>query len=176
MLTVEQIEKYLEEINSILNKTNSEGEIILAGGAVMALVYGARNSTKDIDALFKPSDKFRNIINSVARKYNLNSDWLNDGVKGFFTDKMHTNVYKKYSNLIVYTLDAESMLALKLTSARFDSHDQDDSIYLMNVLKINSLEDLFAIVDKLIPMNRLTINCHYFILDTFEKYKGKYGK
>lgn len=59
MLERKEIEKLLLEINLYLKKENKEGEIILAGGAVMSLVYGARNSTHDIDALFKLSEEMR---------------------------------------------------------------------------------------------------------------------
>lgn len=171
MLNVKDIEKYLKEINIKLKDSGKTGDIVLAGGAVMALVYGARNATKDIDALFKPSTEMRKIINDIASKYNLPEDWLNDGVKGFFTSNMNKKVYKQYSNLTIYTLDAEAMLALKLSSARPESKDQDDSIFLMNVLNIKDVEELYEIVDKYIPKNRKTVGSHFFIQDTFDKYK-----
>lgn len=170
MLNVKEIENYLIEINENLKQKNKTGEIVLAGGAVMALVYGARNATKDIDALFEPSIEMREIIEKIARKHNLQKDWLNDSVKGFFTNKMQTDVYKEYSNLTIYSINAEAMLAMKLTSARFESNDQEDSLFLMNHLKINSIEQLYRIIEKYIPKNRRTINSHYFIQDTFEKY------
>lgn len=170
MLSNKEIDKYLLEINEYLKEDNKTGEIVLAGGAVMALIYGARQSTRDVDALFKPSTEMRNIIEKVAKKNKLSNDWLNDSVKGFFTDKMNTIVYKEYSNLVIYALDTEAMLALKLTSARFDSKDQEDSIFLMRWLKIKNVDQLYRIVDEYIPKNRKTINSHYFIQDTFEKY------
>lgn len=173
MLNVLEIEKYLKEIDNRLKKNGKTGDIVLAGGAVMALVYGARQSTKDIDALFKPSSEMRKIINDIASDYKLPNDWLNDGVKGFFTENMNKQVYREYDNLTIYTLDAEAMLALKLTSARPMSKDQEDSIFLMHVLKIKDVEQLYNIVDKYIPKNRKTITSHYFILDTFEKYYNK---
>ena len=71
---------------------------------------------------------------------------------------------------IVYTINAEAMLAMKLTSARFESNDQEDSLFLMNYLDIKNKEQLYEIVDKYIPENRKTVNSHYFIQDTFEKY------
>lgn len=172
MLSNKEIDKYLLEINEYLKEDDNTGEIVLAGGAVMALIYGARESTRDVDALFKPSTEMRNIIEKVAKKNKLSSDWLNDSVKGFFTDKMNTIVYKEYSNLVIYALDTEAMLALKLTSARFDSKDQEDSIFLMKCLNIKNIDQLYKIVDKYIPKNRKTINSHYFIQDTFEKYSN----
>lgn len=136
----------------------------------MALVYGARGSTKDIDALFEPSSKMREIISKIAYKHNLQEDWLNDSVKGFFTEQMQSDLYKEYSNLTIYTINAEAMLAMKLTSARFESNDQEDSLFLMNYLNITNIDQLYRIVDRYIPKNRKTINSHYFIQDTFEKY------
>ena len=59
MLTVDEIENYLIEINEYLKQDDKTGEIVLAGGAVMALVYGARGTTKDIDALFESSSQMR---------------------------------------------------------------------------------------------------------------------
>lgn len=174
MLNVKDIEKYFIEIDLRLKERDKTGDIVLAGGAVMALVYGARDTTKDIDALFKPSLEMRKIISDIALKYNLPEDWLNDGVKGFFTSDMNKMLYKKYDNLTVYTLDAEAMLALKLSSARPESKDQDDSIYLMNVLKIKEIDELYNLVDKYIPNNRKTVGSHFFIQDTFDKYYKKY--
>jgi len=172
MINANDIEKYLLEINEYLKKEDRNGEIVLAGGAVMALVYRARNSTQDIDALFKPSTEIRGIITKIAKKHNLQKDWLNDGVKGFITDKMKQDIYAEYSNLTIYTINAESLLAMKLTSARFDSKDQSDALFLMNYLKIKNINQLYKIVDKYIPENRHTINSHYFIQDTYDKYLG----
>lgn len=137
-------------------------------------MYGARGSTKDIDALFEPSMEMRKIISRIAHKYNLQEDWLNDSVKGFFTEQMQSDLFKEYSNLIIYTINAEAMLAMKLSSARFESNDQEDSLFLMNYLNITSRDQLYKIVDKYIPKDRKTINSHYFIQDTFDKYKVKY--
>ena len=55
------------------------------------LVYNARNSTHDIDAIFKPSSEFREIIAEIAEENDLDSDWLNDGVKGFLNEKLKTD-------------------------------------------------------------------------------------
>ena len=49
MLTKEQIQQYLAEMDIELASRGLTGEIVLCGGAVMALVYEVRQSTKDID-------------------------------------------------------------------------------------------------------------------------------
>lgn len=130
-LSKNDVEKYLSCVNEKLSQRQKHGEIVIAGGASLMMVYNARNSTHDIDALFKPSKEFREIISEIAYENNLNEDWLNDGVKGFFTDKLGIDLYKEYSNLSVYSINAEGLLALKLTSARVDTKDMQDSITLM---------------------------------------------
>lgn len=171
MLSKNDIEELLIKVNEKLKERGTHGEIVIAGGATLALVYNARNSTKDIDALFRPSPEFREIINEIANENSLDSDWLNDGVKGFFTDKMTADLYKEYSNLSVYTMSAECMLALKLTSARFASKDMDDSITLMKHIGIKTEDELLDIIEKYTSKNRQTINSYYFTKEAFTKYQ-----
>jgi len=52
----------------------------MLGGAVVSLVHGARESTKDIDETFQPKELMREIIADIADKYGLENDWMNKGV------------------------------------------------------------------------------------------------
>lgn len=74
MLTKEQINQYLCEMDAELVKRGLTGEIVLCGGAVMAYVFEARPSTKDIDALFEPTLELRDIAKNIAKKHNLEDD------------------------------------------------------------------------------------------------------
>ena len=49
-----QIQACFEKLNDELKSLDVKGEICLYGGAVMTLVFDARPSTKDVDAIFKP--------------------------------------------------------------------------------------------------------------------------
>ena len=51
MLTAARIRQLMEALNEELARQPVRGEIFLAGGAVMCLVFRAREATKDIDAL-----------------------------------------------------------------------------------------------------------------------------
>jgi len=61
------------------NSKNVKGEICLYGGAVMCLVFDARPSTKDVDAIFHPAEIIRKAAKEISNDYELVDDWLNDG-------------------------------------------------------------------------------------------------
>lgn len=164
---------YFEEINDMLAAMNKFGSILMVGGAALMLVHDARASTYDIDAIFQPAEEMRGIIKTIADRHSLSGDWLNDGVKGFMTPQMHGNqeVFCEYGNLTVSSLNAECLLAMKLTSARSLTKDMSDSIFLMNKLNIKDEDELFDIVEKYTDKNRQTATARFFLLEAFEKYR-----
>ncbi len=171
MLNKEDIIEYLEELNRRLAQHDIHGELLLAGGAALSLVYNARNATQDIDAVFKPSNEIRKVILDIAEEYDLENDWLNDGVKGFIdTDKMGVQLFKEYSNLKVNVIDTQGLLAMKLTSARDNEKDLSDSIVLMKSLNIKTVEEAYEIVEKLTPKAQQTPQSFFFTQLAFEQY------
>ena len=143
---------YFNEINRRLAEEGTHGEIFITGGAVLTLAFNARDSTRDIDAIFQPKENLRKIISSIANDFNLPYDWINDSVKVYVTDKMRFEKFLTYSNLTISTIDAECLLAMKLSSARdaIISKDEEDSIFLMKTLGIQTEKELFNILDKYI--------------------------
>jgi len=170
-LSKKEIIAHFEEINSRLAMENKYGEILIVGGAALTVVFNARNSTHDIDAIFHPTEDMRKIIKNMADDYNLNYDWLNDGVKGFITNKMKSEQLFSYSNLTVSNINAEGLLAMKLTSARSLSKDMQDSIFLMKILNIQNQDELFSIINKYTYPNQQSIAVKYFTMEAFEKYQ-----
>jgi len=84
-LSKDDILKYFGEINQYLTAAGKHGEILITGGAALTLIFDARTTTQDIDALFRPSEEMRTIIKRIADDHDLDYDWLNDSVKGFLT-------------------------------------------------------------------------------------------
>jgi hypothetical protein len=50
------------------------------------LFFHAREATKDIDALLVPASELRRAARRVAEREDLPESWLNDAVKGFFSN------------------------------------------------------------------------------------------
>jgi len=80
MLERTQIETYLQALNDELAIKDVTGELCLFGGTVMCLVYQARPSTRDVDAIFEPTQVMREAAQRVADRFLLDQDWLNDAV------------------------------------------------------------------------------------------------
>ena len=171
LMNKDEMMTYLEEINKRLEEVHLNGEIIMAGGAVVSLVHGERDATMDFDVIFTPKEEIRDIIKDIAKKYDLDDDWMNNSVEPCLTPAMNFSKFLEFSNLTVYNMDDESMLALKLVSARpMPSHDMNDSIFFMKKLNIRSVEQALDIVEKYTDPIRLTPAVRYFTIDVFEHY------
>ncbi len=163
----QEILDYLRMLNDELNHRNCKGEICLYGGAVMCLVFNARPSTKDVDAVFEPSRVIKEIVQKIAIKNGLSDDWLNDGVKGFVVEHPR-QVFLELSNLTVYTADPEYLLAMKCMAARVDTADNSDIRFLINKLHLTSSEQVFSMLQKYYPKNQIRPATQFFIEEVFE--------
>lgn len=152
-LTRSDIENLLRALNDELKKEAIDGELYLVGGAVMCLVFNARPATADVDALFIPAKKIREAAERVARKNNFPENWLNDGVKGFLSDKADFSQYLELSNLKVLTALPEYLLAMKCLAMRIgeEFHDLDDIRFLLRMLNITSYADAIEVITTYYP-------------------------
>jgi len=89
----------------------------------MALVHEAREATRDIDAKYRSSVELRRIIKGISDDFGVDEDWLNNDGEHYVSDRMPTSLYLDFSNLKVFTVNADGLLAMKLTAARMDSND-----------------------------------------------------
>ena len=169
-----EIMEYLNALNEILGQQDVKGEICLYGGAVMCLVFEARPSTKDVDAVFHPSDIIRKAAQDIAREHELPDDWLNDGVKGFLVDHPK-KVFLSLSHLAVMAADAEYMLAMKSLSARMDSTDSRDIEFLVKELGIKSVDEVFEIIDRYYPRRIIKPATQFFLEEVFDETQNGTG-
>lgn len=168
MLTREKIRRLLEALNDELRARQIKGEIGLCGGAVMCLVFKARASTKDVDAIFAPARAMREAAAEVSRRLDVPEEWLNDAAKGFFLTEPPQQAVMDLSNLRVWAPAADYMLAMKCVSARFDTHDRDDVIFLIRHLDLKAPADVFEIVSRYYPRGRVPPKTRFLVEEVFE--------
>lgn len=168
MLKNDTIEKSLIRLNFHLQERGVKGEILLCGGAVMCLVFNARNSTKDIDAIFEPSSEIRIAAKKVAAEMQLPDDWLNDSAKAFFSPLLNKVEIRSWSNLSVWAPTPDYMLAMKCISARYDSQDKNDVEFLIKELKLKTAESVFKIIESFYPKKQMPAKTQFFIEELFD--------
>lgn len=172
MLTEKEILSLFDELNQRLEAAGIRGEIGIVGGAAMCLAYKARGSTKDVDAVFEPAGKIREIAAAIAKDRGISEDWLNDAVKGFMTPGFERSVIIDQSHLQIWTPEPRYLLAMKCVSARFDTHDGDDIRFLIRLLGLKTPEEVFSIIERYYPRKRVPPKTTYFIEEIFEELAG----
>ncbi len=163
MLHANDILKLFQALNAELCARNVQGEIGICGGAVMCLVFKARESTKDVDAIFHPTREIREASRAVAARLGLTEDWLNDAAKGYFLTKPPVMDVMELSHLRVWAPQAEYMLAMKCVSARFDSHDADDARFLLDHLGIQTVDQACRIIEQYYPRQAIPPKTQYLL-------------
>lgn len=163
MMTASMIKKLFRALNEELGKLGAKGEIGLCGGAVMCLVFHARPDTKDVDAIFQPTDQIRKAARKVARKFGLAENWLNDAAKAYFHVDPPREPVMELSHLRVWAPRADYMLAMKSVSARFDTHDKEDVQFLISYLELKKPDQVFKIIRKYYPEDHIPAKTKFFV-------------
>lgn len=170
MLTTSQIKKLFKLLNEELKKMDARGEIGICGGAVMCLVFKAREVTKDIDAIFAPTKEIRRAAQKVAEAFGLAKDWLNDAAKAYFHVDPPQEEVMEFSHLRIWAPRADYMLAMKCISARFDTHDKDDIEFLIQYLHLKTPAEVFEIILKYYPQSQVPPKSKFLIEELMEKF------
>ncbi len=164
-LTRNEIHRLLERLASELAKQEVEGEVYIVGGAVMCLVLNARDATRDVDALFRPTRIIREAAARVAMEAGVPANWLNDAVKGYLSPRGTFDPYLELRHLRVFVARPEYLLAMKCAAMRLgeEFHDLEDVRYLLRHLNITTIEEALAVVTRyfdeaqLLPKTRLAL-------------------
>ena len=133
-------------------------EVALYGGAVFTLVYGSRDSTRDVDAIIRPADIGARLVKQVATEQDLSDDWLNADVQIFLSphDQRRPFPSDEFEPGLQITIPtAAYLLALKLNACRQPLPgylgDEADIKFLLQKIKPDSVEVVEEIMDRFFP-------------------------
>lgn len=135
----------------------------------MVLGFQARQSTKDVDAIFAPAPIVREEARGVAEDLGLPEDWLNDAAKGFLSPHAEfrdlPDLQLPYLRVQVPT--AEYLLAMKVMSARAglggELGDREDIRFLIRWLGLVSVEQVMEIVRRYYDPSRILPRSMYLV-------------
>ena len=135
--TPEQLKTYLKDLANLLWKGKHTYDIFIVGGGALAIEYGARALTQDIDGIWPKDSYFKECVRKVADKHGINPDWCNSDFarSPSYTDAIiqHSHLLIPLRGLNIYTVNTDLLLCMKLVAGRFK--DLVDADYLVNVLR-----------------------------------------
>ena len=122
------------------------------------MVYGSRESTRDVDGLIRPTAAAEPLIAQVAREQNLPPDWLNADVQQFLAPKEEKRVWTDANfgpGLRITLPTAAYLLALKLRACRSPlpgfAGDEEDIRFLLRRLRPKSYDQVAAGFERFFP-------------------------
>ncbi len=136
----------------------SRVELFVIGGAALVAGYGARRTTRDIDAVVLPSEAVplvRAVVRAIADELGWPDDWLNDAAKAYVRDPLPGAVLFQGKALVVRMPVPEQLLAMKLSAWR-DDVDVTDARLLLGRCGVTEREDLWhRIIRHVLPGREL---------------------
>jgi hypothetical protein len=152
--------------------TDTQAEIVIAGGAALVLLYGARQATRDVDAVSigtANASAIRHAAARVATTLSLPADWLNDGAKGYLHGLLPGEILLDRPGLLLRTLGVPQLLAMKLSAWRDDVDISDARLLLSNLP--DSREEVWSLLEPFLVPGR-ELKAKYAFDDLWESEHG----
>jgi hypothetical protein len=108
-LTRDRLIEALNLLGTLAEQEDVTLELCIYGGGAMMLAYSAREATKDLDVLAKPSATALRLSGIVAQRLGLDEGWLNSDVSQF------VSIDGTYAPLEIEGLEAAARKRLKIT-------------------------------------------------------------
>ncbi|MGH9017678.1 MAG: nucleotidyltransferase [Acidimicrobiales bacterium] len=153
----QEIESALEELGSELEKRGiRDARLLLVGGAVMVMDFGAREMTDDVDGGVYPAKVVLEVAAEIGERRGWDPKWLNDAAKIYIPDfkRPDWKSIKKVGTLEIFTADARAMLAMKMRASR-GARDEIDLTVLLSECGIASAEEAVSLYEEYFPEDPL---------------------
>jgi hypothetical protein len=155
-LGTDDLRSLLAELGEELAARGVHAHLFIVGGAAMALRYDNRRVTRDVDAVFFPTEDVRRAAAVVAERHNLDPDWLNDGAKGFMPgDDPEAHRILDVPSLTIDVGSSKYLLAMKLFSAR-SAVDYDDAVQLFIDVGFTTTDQALNLLEQMYSPALLT--------------------
>lgn len=166
-LTRARIIEALNLLGDLAEQEQVTLELCLYGGTAMMLAYSARETTKDMDVMAKPSDVALRLARVVAQRLNLDESWMNNDVRQFLSDRgtfAPLEIQELESaarrRLKITRASASYLLAMKCLAARSAlpgfPGDIADIRFLLGKMGIRTVEQVEEHLERFYPRDGLT--------------------
>ncbi len=152
-LTVERLGELFPALNARLGGLAVPVEILVVGGAAVAMQWNPRRATYDVDVVNAGIPQmFWDAVAAVAEAEGLGVHWLNNAAKvAVPTGPVPGSPSLLYqgSNLAVYGASAHMLMAMKLRSGR--GIDIGDMPTLIDAIRPHSIDELYDLFEQAYP-------------------------
>jgi hypothetical protein len=170
------------------HRAHAEGktiEIAIYGGSALLLTYDWRVATRDVDAVFEADRQtIRRLAREIAEEHDWDSNWLNDGVKGFLSaadkDPESKRLFRTYPSedepgLRVMLPRPEYLFAMKCRAMRIagieESVDIDDIRHLAGEIGLTTAREALELVTAFYPNRLIEPKTQFGLEEIFDKLK-----
>lgn len=180
MLTRDTILGAFRLLSERLGQRGVVGEIDLLRGTAMVFGFQARQTTKDVDAIFAPAPAIREEARAIADELGLPGDWLNDAAKGFASDRpeLRDLAGLELPNLRVLVPTGEYLLAMKVMASRAaigaDRGDKEDIRFLIRRLGLRDTGSVMEIVERYYDPARIQPRSSYLVDEILAEDEGSH--
>ena len=170
-LSADDIRYAFAVLSDEIERRHRRAEIVVVGGAAIVMLFGARESTKGVDAYFVTPEAsvLREAAEAVANRLELPDDWLNDGAKGYLVGVTTGEVLYQSESLTVRAASTGQLLAMKLAAWR-DAIDRDDAKLLLSRME-GSADEIWSVIKPFVPSYQLD-KASYAFEDLWETLHG----
>ena len=160
-------------------------DLSIYGGAALALAFDLRHATRDVDAVVRGSPVFlRRAALQIAREEGWPEDWLNDGVKGFTSDKEQMRLMELFEaspkgGLRIHVPAPEYFFAMKCMSMRPEgiegSRDISDIEALAVAIGISDAATALSLVEAFYPSARIPPKVRFGVEEIMQRVRLRHG-
>jgi hypothetical protein len=169
----QEIRTLLDDLSAELARHGARADLFLVGGAAIAVAYDSARSTRDLDAVFLPTEVVRQAAMAVAERRGLAKDWLNDAVKGFIPGPdPDAQRYYQSDALTVDVASARYLLAMKLFSSRVEN-DADDIMFLYRQLGFTTVDEGLALVESVYRGRPIAVKVKFLLGEIVEALRDQ---
>ena len=117
------------------------------------------------------AEEIRKAAARAAAKAGLPSDWLNDAVKGYLSDRGDFAPFLELDHLRVLVALPQYLLAMKCLAMRIGAefHDEEDVRFLLRLLDIRAYDRALAVITKYYPLERFPQKTLYALEELLPK-------
>jgi hypothetical protein len=175
------LEKAFEGLGRLAVAAGKVVDISIYGGSAVVLTLDTRHPTRDVDAVFDRDGEFVRMASAtIGEEHGWRSDWLNDGVKGFLSerdaDRESKGLFRSYpiggeAGVRIFVAAPDYLFAMKCLAMRIGGVDSGQDLQdirdLGRLLHVTGASEALALVGRYYPDNRIPPKTRFGIEQIF---------